>query len=83
MKRRNNIQFRRIREKIRVDNFFAHRKCFAVESYIKMEANQNAIINDSTVKNKRAGTQSHLGKNQRMMALVLRKMKYFIPRPSK
>ena len=48
-----------------------------------MEANQNAIINDSTVKNKRAGTQSHLGKNQRMMALVLRKMKYFIPSPSK
>ena len=50
---------------------------------MKIKANQNTIINDCTVQNKRVGTQSHLGKNQRMMALVLQKMKYFIPRPSK
>ena len=61
----------------------AHRKSFTVENYMKIKANQNTIINDCTVQNKRAGTQSHLGKNQRMMALVLQKIKYFIPRPSK
>ena len=29
---------------------------------MKIKANQNTIINDCTVQNKRAGTQSHLGK---------------------
>ena len=50
---------------------------------MKIKANQNTIINDCTVQNKRVGTQSHLAKNQRLIVLVLQRMKYFIPRPSK
>ena len=69
MKRRNNIQFRRIRKKIRVDNFLflrllnefqpmdCHRECASKIFYswklYENKANQNTTINDCTVQNKR------------------------------